>query len=311
MFLKFLRNLPVFVGAYTLTSVSYHNLLDAYNHFYRVRHKLASYFPQGSLILANATEGISPSIAQEFVVRGIPLILISHDSDSLAGLKEILYAKYGEQEKIDIKTIVFDPKNAELSQYLDLFDKIERETPELAGLVSNTGIDFFNEQFVRRLGDSNQEELRNSLEKHVLYGLFLQKYALHRLQKRSNKHKSLLLTVSSVFGSHVHANSGSILNATSAFSRVFAKSLRSELSKNFEVCVFEPGLCGNSAENKAQGIEKWGVADADEVAQESLGRLGYEKEVYGVFRHWIHHKLMKNLGVWVNYLNYGSVGMQE
>lgn len=306
MFFKLIKSLPVVVGAFTILDSSWENLKGAYNHFYRRPINLKEIYSKNQeyFLIINATEGLGEALSREFAVKGIPLILISKSENDLKNLKQELNKEFN----ISTKTIIFDPETAGQNEYKDLF--LQLDDFQISAIVSNTGHKIEKKQ--ENFWDIPQEDLIKVLKKNVLYEVFLQKYMIEKFKGRSNK--NLIFGISSAFGVFPYGKLATV-SAANAFNRNFLKSLNLE-KKYIDVSILTPGLYYKKGDLEKLPIElktsyywKWTVTDNAEVAEEGVRRLGYQTEIYGVFRHWIMCSLMKNSSLLIQYLKEGSFGI--
>lgn len=296
MFLRFLKSIPVFIGAYTIGSISYSNLSAAYNHFYRNPVNLPqAYSTQRHFLITGACEGLGDHFAREIAVKGIPLILISKDAESLTSLKKELESKFSAK----VETIPFDFEKADLADYEALFSRL-REF-EISGLLNNSF------SFLRKeLLNSGPEDLLKILKCTVLPTVYFTHFSLNN-SKTPPESRKLLSSTSSIIGAYPHPGF-SLNSASAAFLSSFTRSLTLEKPKNIDIHLLEPGILGTMPEEiKENKRWRWFVSENDEVAEEIFRRMGHQRLIYGTFRHWVHHSLMRNGEKLVNYLNDGRV----
>jgi len=302
MFFKCLKSLPILIGAYTLTSHSYINLRDAYNNFYRIPINLQkTYNDQGYFLITGASDNLGKAFSRELAVKGIPLILISKHEDSLQKLKSELEKEFS--SKIEI--ITFDFERASIESYESLFAQINQF--EISGLINNTG-SFLTQDFEK----TTFEDLIKTIKSNILPNVFFSKYALERFKKKPPSSKSLISTISSALGAYPHPHI-SIFSASQAWNSNLMRSLIMEKPTNVDLNLIEPGLYSNQgllhdfpSEWKESFRWKWLISETDEVAEEIVRRLGQEKVIYGTFRHWVYHCILRNCEKMVNYLNEGT-----
>ena len=300
MFLKLIKSLPVFIGAYTIASNGYSNFRDAYNHFYRTPiNFLTTYGDQAYFVITGVNEGLGRSFAREIAVKGIPLILISPNEEELKSVKAELERDFNTMVRI----IPFDFSQFSLANYENLLAKLNNF--DISGLINNAGT-FIAKDF----GKMDQEEIFRMVDSNIIPNVLLSHYALTRFAQRNSPFKSMISTTSSTIGTYPHPHL-SLFTATKAFNSSFMKSIIGEKPKNVDLHLLEPGLASNGAfcENFPKEWRntqrKWMISPTDEVAEESVRRFGQEKLIYGTFRHWFNHSLMRNCEALVNYLNEG------
>lgn len=303
MFSKFLKSFPVLIGAYTLASTGYNNLLQAYNHFYRNPLNIQkTYGDKSHIIITGATEGLGRAFARELAVKGIPLILISENEDSLKKVKNELEREFSAK----IQIIPFDFQTFSLSNYENLFTQLNNY--DISGLMNN--VNFF---LMKDFGRLTCEEIFKAIQINILSNVLLTKYAIDHFSIRNTPFKSLVSTTSSAFGTYPHPHM-SLYSASKAFNSNFMKSLIIEKQKNVDLNLLEPGLHANNQlletftpEFVESSYWSWFISDTAEVAQECMRRFGQEKVIYGTFKHWLYHGLLRNYQKTVNYFTEGKI----
>ena len=303
MFLKLVKSLPVLIGAYTLTSNGYNNLRDAYHHFYRApTNILKTYGNKGYFIITEAEDGLGKAFAREMAVKGLPLILIGKNEDSLKRVKNDLTKEFSAK----IELIFFNFDTFSLENYEFLLNQLNNY--EISGLINNTG-----SLIAKDLGKMSHEELLKSIRLNILPNVLLTKYAIDRFSQRSSEYKSLISTTSSALGAYPHPHLA-LYAASKAYNSSFIKSVIGEKPKNTDIHLLEPGLISNEniyersfpREWEESNRWKWMISESDEVAEESVRRFGNEKIIYGTFRHWVYHSLLRNCRNAINYTYEGS-----
>ena len=304
MFIKLLKSFPILIGAYSLSSTLYTNLTDAYNHFYRIPLRLHQIYNDGRyFLIAGATCPLGKALARDLANKGIPLILVSQNEESLNKIQAELFKEFAAK----VEVLPFDFENSENinANYEKLFLKLEQF--ELAGVINNV-----SSLVVKDYEKTTAEEVLKLVKTNVISSVFLSKFALDKFKAKKDL-KYFLSTNSSVFGAYPHPHL-SLFSASQAFRSNLARSLRMERPKNVEIILVEPALfeeqensTGFPNEWKDSHRWKWFISETDEVAQEVVKRFGQEKVIYGTFRHWVYHSLLRNCQKGVNYLTEGNL----
>ena len=291
--LKMFNKLVYFTGFCTLSTYAYHSYFVIKPLFFRRKEhlqELHTRYGSGYAVVTGPTSGIGLAFTNEFSRLGFNVCLVGRNQNKLESLKKRLEQDYSTKPKIIVHDFAEGNKD-KLALLKTNLNKLE----DISIVVNNVGAQF---EHTKKFESLSPTDLVKYVNVNMLSQLSIYNSVLSKL--RYQKHKSLIIDVSSIVADSDVMAGNIVYTSTKGFNSRFSNLIKFQMETenvlknvcvyNVDVAVFKPGRVdselGFNTNERAVSAERSVTCCLYDIVN---GRL----ETNGAVSHTFLHSLLK------------------